>query len=502
MTTTASYEAHQLEQILSLLNDQRECLTLRSIMLELTVTRSVARDVLEEVVKRSTTSSDNGTASNYEVVRMIPKKGADGKRTVMELVVTDPTASDDENNSKGSIFSIAIRNDAQDNMDMDEDDVDDDGNVISKDPTAAAGAIQIVSAAHEKALAVQRDMFTAGSNGGAAQLCSIFGADGVNTDGGSRCILPAQELCVVNEEGIRVIRREKRGRDVLVVGASYPSSSAAAGKKSNFGSNSSSAASKPSTTASTKKGKTTTAAAFFKNASTTSSKPKKAEPKKAEPKKAEPKKTKKEEEKENSRNKKATASVDDFVGDVDEDEEFLEEENARKARVAKEARREARELINDEKAKKRNTDGMESRRSKVAPKRRKSDEEIGDNDMDIEYDDGAIEEGEKKTGAMDAFTQKKEKSAPTAGSTSTSSGGVKKRRKKLVEETTVDANGYMRTETITVWEDISDEEVDVKAKPAVAKPAAAPKSKGKSTVKKSGGPKKQAGLASFFAKKK
>mmetsp|Transcript_26747 Transcript_26747/g.39804 ORF Transcript_26747/g.39804 Transcript_26747/m.39804 type:complete len:491 (-) Transcript_26747:94-1566(-) len=489
--TTASYEAHQLEQILSLLNDQRECLTLRSIMLELTVTRSVARDVLEEVVERS-----KGTATKYEVIRMIPKRGEDGKRTVMELVATGPSNGGDENNNKGSIFSISICNDAQDEtVDMDEDDVDENGNVISNHlndtSAAAAGAIQVVSAAHEKALAVQRDMFTSGSNGGSAQLCSIFGADGINANGGSnsRCILPAPELCVENEEGIRVIRREKRGRDVVVVGASYPSSTAA-GKKSNFGSKTSSAASKPSTTAKTKKGKATTAAAFFKNASATSSKTKKAEPKK----------TKKEEEKENSRNKKAiTASVDDFVGDVDEDEEFLEEEKARKARVAKEARKEARELMNDEKAKKRNTDGIESRRSNVAPKRQKHDEESKENDMDIDYDDGDVEDEEKKTGAMDAFTQKKDKSAPAAGGTN--SGGVKKRRKKLVEETTVDANGYMRTETITVWEDVSDEEVEVKAKPAVAK-AAAPKPKGKSTVKKSGGSKKQAGLASFFAKKK
>jgi len=459
------------------------------------VTRSVARVVLEEVVERS--KAAGGTATKYEVVRMIPKRGEDGKRTVMELVATDPSDSGDENNNKGSIFSISICNDAQDEtVDMDEDDVDENGNVISNhlnDTSGAAGAIQVVSAAHEKALAVQRDMFTSGSNGGSAQLCSIFGADGINANDGSnccRCILPAPELCVENEEGIRVIRREKRGRDVVVVGASYPSSTAA-GKKSNFGSKtSSSAASKPSTTAKTKKGKATTAAAFFKNASATSSKTKKAEPKK----------TKKEEEKENSRNKKAiTASVDDFVGDVDEDEEFLEEEKARKARVAKEARKEARELMHDEKAKKRNTDGIESRRSNVAPKRQKHDEERKEHDMDIDYDDGDVEDEEKKTGAMDAFTQKKDKSAPAAGGTN--SGGVKKRRKKLVEETTVDANGYMRTETITVWEDVSDEEVEVKAKPAVAK-AAAPKPKVKSTVKKSGGSKKQAGLASFFAKKK
>lgn len=465
------------------------------------MTRCVARDVLEEVVKRSTSSNNGGTATTkYEMVRMIPKKGDDGKRTVMELVVTDPTASEDENYHKGSIFSISICNDAQDNItDMDEDDIDENGNVISnkqQTDTSGAGAIQIVSAAHEKALAVQRDMFTTGSNGGAAQLCSIFGADGVNNDdGGSMCILPAPELCVENEDGIRVIRREKRGRDVVVVGTSYPSINAAAGEKSKF-----STASKPSTTSSsfsnTKKGKATTAAAFFKNASATSSKTKK---------KAEPKKTKKEEEKENSRNKKATAaSVDDFVGDVDEDEEFLEEEKARKARVAKDVRKEARELTNDEKAKKRNTDGMESRRSKVAPKRQKKhDEESEENGMDVDYDDGDADEEETKTGAMDAFTQKKDKPAHTAGSTS--SGGAKKRRKKTVEETTIDANGYMRTETITVWEDVSDEEVEVKAKPSgVAKKTVAPKAKGKSAVKtgKSGGPKKQAGLASFFAKKK
>jgi hypothetical protein len=136
---------------------------------------------------------------------------------------------------------------------------------------------------------------------------------------------------------------------------------------------------------------------------------------------------------------------------------------------------------------------MESRR-RIAPKRQKSDDESEENGMDIDYDDDCKEEEEKKTGAMDVFTQKKEKSAPPVG--------VKKRRKKMMEETTVDASGYMRTETITVWEDISDEEVEV-SKPSVAK-AAAPKSKGKSAVKtgKSGGPKKQAGLASFFAKRK
>ena len=481
-----SYEDHHLEQILSLLNDQRECVTLRSIMLELTVTRCVARDILEELVNRSASSKVGDTGMKYEVMRMIPKKVEEGKRTLMELVATDPSVSDDENNNKGSIFSISICNDTQDAVEINEDDVDENGNDISNPNSSHSGtaAILLVSAAHEKALAVQRDMFTSGSNGGASQLCSIFGADGIGTSSGSRYVLPAPELCVENEDGISIIRREKRGRDVVVVGASYPSS--AAGKKSKFGTTSSLATSK-SSHASTKKGKATTAAAFFKNASATSSKAKK------------PAAKKKEEEKENSRNKKVTTSVDDFVGDIDEDEEFLEEERARKERVARKATKEARERENDDKVKKRNTEGA-GRRAKDASKRQKHHEKSEDNAMDIEYDDAHIDDDEKKTGALDAFTKKREKSSPSTTARS-SSGGVKKRRKKLVEETTVDANGYMRTETITVWEDVSDDEVEVKSsKPAVAK-AVATKPKAKS-VKKSGGSKKQAGLASFFAKKK
>src|SRR5210317_1285693 len=129
-TTTPSYEDHHLEQILSLLNDQQECLTLRTIMLELTVTRSVARDILEEVVKR-TTAATTGTGTTptssgdknmkYEVVRMIPKKSSDGKRTIMELIIVDPNSSDDINNTKGTIFSISVSN--NDDVTQDDDDV-------------------------------------------------------------------------------------------------------------------------------------------------------------------------------------------------------------------------------------------------------------------------------------------------------------------------------------------------------------------------------------------
>jgi len=356
------------------------------------VTRCIARDILEEVVTRVASASNMRSSmkndTKYEVVRMIPKRRGEvgAERTAMELVVTDPNDSGDDNNSKGSIFSVAVVPNDTRAHDMDEDGVDENGNVLSIHQQTkscnAAGTIQIVSGAHEKALAVQRDMLTTGCNGGVAQLCSIFGADGINIKDGSgtpRFILPAPELCIENEDGMRVIRREKRGRDVVVIGASYHTGSGAAanGKKSY---SSAAAASARISTIVTKKGKATTAAEFFKNTnssgSTASKKKTKADPKMGE------EEEKKEEEKENSRNKKAVNNVDDFVGDVDEDEGFLEEEKARKARVAKEA-------MNDEKAKKRNTDGIDARRSKIAPDKRQK--RLEREEMDVDYDDSDVE---------------------------------------------------------------------------------------------------------------
>lgn len=48
-----AYEPYQLDQVLSLLRDARECVTVRSIMLELSVVRGMARAILDEVVRRS-----------------------------------------------------------------------------------------------------------------------------------------------------------------------------------------------------------------------------------------------------------------------------------------------------------------------------------------------------------------------------------------------------------------------------------------------------------------
>ena len=86
-------------------------------------------------------------------------------------------------------------------------------------------------------------------------------------------------------------------------------------------------------------------------------------------------------------------------------------------------------------------------------------------------------------GAMDAFAEK-------------DPNRKRKRRKKLVEKTTM-VNGYLRTETEAIWEDVpTDEEEEEENKKSLPKPKALPAG---SQKKK---PTKQMGLMGFFAKKK
>ena len=173
---TAIYEPHQLNQISCLLNDTRECITLRSIMLELTVNRNVARSILDALVTQSTTTSTNDSDMDvdkkYQVVRMISK--VDNGKQRMELV---------NGGNDGSIFSIALstsenNNDSEkvhpDNNDngddsMDEDDVDENGNPIEKKSSVnssasattntVSGLLQQLTASHEKSLSIQESCF-------------------------------------------------------------------------------------------------------------------------------------------------------------------------------------------------------------------------------------------------------------------------------------------------------------------------------------------------------
>lgn len=536
------YEPHQMDQILSLLDDQSACLTLKTIMLELSVPRFVARRLLEDVARRVASSGHAGGGMTYEVVRMVPITGVDElgrKKVSMELVVTNTASAsvDDDDQDGGTIFSIAPA--APPSEDAEEDDEDDVHNCIS-----------IVSAAHEKAMADQREKVTEGAE---AELFSIFDVLGAgllqkqcNIDDGDY-ILPAPELCEENEDGKRVsIRRVKRGRDVSNLSngrggnnANGSCSKGGPGSKSRIASEVTTT-SIPATSSVTKS-KVTTAAAFFgssntkssnsanKKKSSTTEETSTAKTSKEDNVTQEHKDSSTKNEKSNKRvnenNSKLSArgNADDFIGDTDEDEDFLQEEAARKKRNAAAARKAAREQMQNEQTKRRNLGSMKERRSYVDPEKKRrvlDDDDEEDEVMEQEASDEemkGLEKGEEvkeaKVGAMDAFAKKSSPSSSSEmglknKSDGNNNGGSKKRIKKLVEQTSVDENGYMRTEMVTIWEEVDDtNEVESKSTSgtsALKKNAGMAKSgsgKASSSTVKKGGAKKQTGLMGFFAKK-
>lgn len=155
------------------------------------------------------------------------------------------------------------------------------------------------------------------------------------------------------------------------------------------------------------------------------------------------------EEKENSVNRKKEnfkiGNADDFVGDEDEDDDFLESERQRKSRNAAKPRKQPQHK---------------------PPKENVEDEESAP----------------KVHGAMDAFAQHQEKKPAEKHH---------KRIRRLVEKTTMDANGYLHTETQAVWEDVSDEEEPVVVRETVTKAAPVKSTKNM----------KQGSLMGFFKKK-
>ncbi len=111
----------------------------------------------------------------------------------------------------------------------------------------------------------------------------------------------------------------------------------------------------------------------------------------------------------------------------------------------------------------------------------------------VPYEEKVEEEEEiKVVGTMDAFA-----TAPKQQPKPTTSTQHRKRRKKLVEETVM-VNGYLRTETKAIWEDIpTDEEEEAKKnQPPVAKKSI----KTQQVVKPQQG-MKQKSLKGFFNKK-
>ena len=241
--------------------------------------------------------------------------------------------------------------------------------------------------------------------------------------------------------------------------------------------------------------KSTSAAAFFKTESEPKKKAKAADPKPAETKPAETKKkasapkkssspkksstTKKavvEEKKPDSPQKKK-GSADDFVGDMDEDEDFLKEEEERKTRNAEKEKKHTRERKVKENTR------QKTERRKPLPSVE------GEEDVEM---DGSDDGKEAVHGAMDDFASK---TTVKRDSAKADDKGRKRRKQVLEEKTFVDESGFLRTETVSVWKEIEDGE-DEKETTAKKPSSSAATAKPKNTKSM-----KQQGLMGFFGKK-
>ncbi len=178
-----------------------------------------------------------------------------------------------------------------------------------------------------------------------------------------------------------------------------------------------------------------------------------------------------------------TGNADDFVGDVDEDEEDMREEALRRAR--KEA--EASALADEKRAK----------RSRAAAEKRSKRKVLEQSHV--------VEESTTKSGAMDNFVAKTERNVEVNSEVPVKENG-KKRRRKLVEKTSMDSKGYIHTEMVYEWEDIlTDDEENTKPielKSKIEKSASKVIEPTKRKTTKVGKGLKQTGLMGFFSKKK
>ena len=152
---------------------------------------------------------------------------------------------------------------------------------------------------------------------------------------------------------------------------------------------------------------------------------------------------------EGNEEEKKMGNVDDFVGDVDEDEEFLEEETKRKERNAIVRRQEVRDYATNH-----------SKVMEAKMERRKQEKHL------------------PKSGEQ---LQQKPK---------------KKRKRVLVEQTVQDADGYLQTKFVHEWQDVEEDEETENPPPSKKPSLNKPKSKFKNS-----GNMKQAGLMNFFSRK-
>eukprot|EP00804_Cyclotella_cryptica_P000796 CCRYP_001060-RA/>CCRYP_001060-RA protein AED:0.15 eAED:0.15 QI:0/-1/0/1/-1/1/1/0/432 len=432
-------------------------------MMELSISRPLARSIMEDL------ASHCCPGKGYTAIRL----GRSSNRKGYTFSLGD----------KGTVFSIVP--------------TPPPNGANNHEATTNNEYLPSVIAAHEKSTADQREL--ASTEEGLMELLHSF--DMSSCEGGRGIIRPALEL--LENSCIRRIARSRMGAPAPSLLANGNTHGASHGVKTGVGN-------------AAKRGKeTTTAAAFFAQKGT-KKKPiekksggmgatvgKENNTQKPPSPPPPPVETvgKPAPEDAQTTNAAKSANVDDFQGDTDEDDDFLRQDQERKARVAREARKEIRANVVDANAKKRNTGSLKERRTSN-PEKRKGREEM---EKDIEKSDDKEEEGmdvdrkddanaDVKKGGMDVFAKKNAAAFNADGS----GGGSKKRRKKLVEKTIME-NGYLKTETVTVWEDVEEEEEEVRPPTSSSKTtkAAAP-AKSKSAPAKG---KKQGNLMGFFQKK-
>lgn len=183
-------------------------------------------------------------------------------------------------------------------------------------------------------------------------------------------------------------------------------------------------------------------------------------------------------------------NADDFVGDIDEDEEFLKEDQER-------LKRNKVRMVDSSKARMNQADELKSN-DDDRDLQNEQQQLTGNDDDATKKKNGEID---KFHGAMDNFALKRK----IDDKSNNSQQRKGKRVQSLEEKTFVDENGFFRTEMVTVWKTIDESEEGKEERRSENEEKSPLKTKktSDSTKIKAKNPKgmKQQGLMGYFSKR-
>jgi len=153
-------------------------------------------------------------------------------------------------------------------------------------------------------------------------------------------------------------------------------------------------------------------------------------------------------------------NVNDFIGDIDEDEEFEHEEDERKKRNASAAKLIDKEKQRNLKAKKMN--GRERRDAAAMEKEEENTVTRDDKKIIVNGDDAEdIDSGERESSEEAGLFGSKQQRIKMLNSNDNDNSSKNRRCRVLEEKTFVDENGYLKTETISVWKEVEQNDNNV-----------------------------------------